>query len=160
MKPQEMSYRIAVDFDGTIVDSEFPTIKGLKSGAKESLWFLRRLGFRIIIWSCRTCHWDYDRYGGSPEQPTLERERVKEMIAFLDTNGVEYDEVDDGSRGKPSADYYIDDKAVRFDNNWAPIVSVIYEREMLNRSIRFYVDPLGMVTDQFFEIAIVKESRC
>ena len=122
--------RIAVDFDNTIADTTFPTIHGLKAGAREALTLFRELGFEIIIWSCRTCHWDYDVYGGDPNQPTLERERVKDMIAFLDANGVPYDEIDDGSKGKPGAHYYIDDKGVRFQDNWGHIAAVIYSREI------------------------------
>lgn len=115
--------RIAVDFDNTIADTDFPTIKGVKPGAKEALASFRKLGFQVVIWSCRTCHWDYDVYGGTPAQPTLERDRVKDMIACLDENGLEYDEVDDGSKGKPGADLYIDDKGMRFMDDWKWIVS-------------------------------------
>lgn len=113
--------RIAVDFDNTLCDGVFPEIGKVKPGAKEALAIFRTLGYRVIIWSCRTCHWDYDVFGGNPEQPTLERSRVKEMIEWLDANGIEYDEVDDGSRGKPGADFYIDDRAIRFEDNWNDI---------------------------------------
>lgn len=130
MTPQEEQTprRIAVDFDNTIADTDFPKIKSIKPGAREALALFRKLGFKVIIWSCRTCHWDYDVYGGDREQPTLERERVKDMIAFLDAEGVEYDEIDDGSKGKPGADYYIDDKGVRFVDNWQEIAETIFMR--------------------------------
>lgn len=110
--------RIAIDFDGTIADTDFPTIKGIKPGAREALALFRTLGFQVVVWSCRTCHWDYEVYGGTRDQPTLERDRVKDMIACLDAHGIEYDEVDDGSKGKPGADLYIDDKGLRFMDDW------------------------------------------
>lgn len=110
---------ICVDFDGTLCDHEYPGI------GKEALRLFRRLGYKIMIWTCRTCHWHYDVFGGDPSQPTLERLHVKEMIAWLDANGIEYDEVDDGSRGKPLADFYIDDKGVRFENNWDEIMGFV-----------------------------------
>lgn len=117
--------RIAIDFDNTISAGVFPACGPLKPGAREALSIFKMLGYDIIIWSCRTCHWDYDVYGGDRNQPTLERERVRDMIAFLDENDIPYDEVDDGSKGKPGADYYIDDKAIRFEDNWIDITARI-----------------------------------
>jgi len=119
---------LAVDFDGTLCDFAFPGIGKVKEGAAENIAKLRKLGYRVIIYSCRTCHWHYDIFGGSPDEPVMERDRVKEMIAWLDANGIEYDEIDDGSKGKPSANYYIDDKAIRFDDttcDWELIGSYI-----------------------------------
>jgi len=112
---------LAIDFDGTLCDFAFPGIGKVKQGAKEAIDKFRELGYKIIIYSCRTCHWHYDIFGGSPDQPVMERDRVKEMISWLAENGIEYDEVDDGSRGKPSANAYIDDKGIRFQDNWKEI---------------------------------------
>lgn len=116
---------IAVDFDGTICNFAFPGIGAPKEGVAQALSTLKALGFHILIYSCRTCHWHYDIFGGDPSQPVMERERVKQMIAFLDQHSIPYDEVDDGSKGKPLADYYIDDKGIRFEDNWAAIVQFI-----------------------------------
>jgi hypothetical protein len=114
-----------VDFDGTICDHEFPGIGAPKPFVKEALTVFRAMGFRVLIWTCRTCHWHYDTFGGDPSQPTLERTHVREMIAYLAKHGIPYDEIDDGSRGKPLAEYYIDDKGLRFENNWAALVTRI-----------------------------------
>lgn len=118
---------IAVDFDGTCCDMEFPMIGAPKPGVKEALTRFRELGYKIMIWTCRTSHFNYDVFGGDPRQPTLERDRVKEMIEWLDRNEIPYDEVDDGSRGKPGADFYIDDKGIRFDDSvgWAGITAFV-----------------------------------
>lgn len=116
---------IAVDFDGTLCDHEFPGIGAIKPYAREAMVTLKQWGYHIIIWTCRTCHFHYDVFGGDPAQPTLERPAVKQMIAWLDKNGIPYDEVDDGSRGKPLADYYLDDKAIRYENNWPEILAKI-----------------------------------
>jgi len=125
--------RIAVDFDGTLCDMAFPEIGAPKVGAVEAMKVLRALGFKIIIWSCRCCHWDYDVYGGDPKQPVMERDKVQDMIAWLEAHGIEYDEIDDGSRGKPSADYYIDDKGIRFEDNWMNIAAFIMSRTTTER---------------------------
>lgn len=129
--------RIAVDFDGTICYQKFPNIGAPKPGVREALAAIRRMGYKVIIWTCRACHWDYDVYGGDPNQPVLDRQIVKDMIAWLDQNGIEYDEIDDGSRGKPSADYYIDDKAIHFDDNWTDIAVQILRADM-RQSIKDY----------------------
>jgi hypothetical protein len=117
-----------VDFDDTLCDGAYPAIGKVKPGAKEALSLFRKLGYRVIIWSCRCCHWDYNIYGGDPEQPVPERKHVIEMVTWLDANGIEYDEVDDGSKGKPSVDFYIDDKAIRFENNWDEIMGFVLAR--------------------------------
>ena len=120
--------RIAVDFDGTLCDMEHPGIGAIKPNAREALTLFRALGFKIIIWSCRTCHWDYGIYGGDREQPTLERGRVKAMAAWLNANGIPYDEIDDGSKGKPHANLYVDDKGYRFNDNWDEIMAFVKEK--------------------------------
>jgi hypothetical protein len=123
---------IAVDFDGTCCNMEFPMIGAPKPGVKEALTRFRELGYQIMIWTCRTSHFNYDVFGGDPRQPTMERDRVKEMVAWLDKHEIPYDEVDDGSRGKPGADFYIDDKGIRFDEslgyNWATITQFVESR--------------------------------
>lgn len=121
--------RIIVDFDGTLCDFAFPGIGAPKKGAKEALAGFRRAGYYVMISSCRTSHFHYDIFGGDPAQPTLERDKVKEMIAYLDANGIEYDEIDDGSRGKPMGALYIDDKGMRFDDNWPQIAAWVFTRK-------------------------------
>jgi hypothetical protein len=116
---------VAVDFDGTLCEGCYPNIGPLKEGAREALLTFRNLGYRIIIYSCRTCHWHYDIYGGDPKQNSMERPTVKAMVDWLHANDLPYDLVDDGSRGKVVADYYIDDKAIRFVDNWGEIASYV-----------------------------------
>lgn len=116
-----MQPTVAVDFDGTLCEWKFPEIGEAKEGAAQALQRMRDAGYSILIWSCRTSHWHYDIFGGDPEQPTLDRQRVREMREWLELHHIPFDEIDDGSRGKPLADFYIDDKAVRFENNWSEI---------------------------------------
>ena len=44
---------IAVDFDGTIVDHVYPYIGKEKPRAVETLIDLKKIGWKIIIWTCR-----------------------------------------------------------------------------------------------------------
>lgn len=113
---------ICVDFDGTICDFAFPGIGPPKQGVAAALSTFRALGYRILIYSCRSCSWYPEIFGA---EPVPERARVKEMVAYLDAHGIPYDEIDDGAKGKPLADFYIDDKGIRFENNWASIVQFI-----------------------------------
>jgi hypothetical protein len=46
------------------------------------------------------------------------------MRYYLDTWGVPYNEIWVGA-GKPVAKAYVDDRALRFDNNWDAIVESI-----------------------------------
>lgn len=125
---------IAVDFDATISEgNEFPGIGLPSPEVREALEYLRAEGYRILIWTCRTCHWHYDQFGGDPAQPTLERTSVLSMIEWLHAHKIPYDEIDDGSRGKPMADFYIDDKAVRYvpgPDGWADVTAFIMSRKL------------------------------
>ncbi len=118
----EYQKTIAVDFDGTLCDHEYPFIGAPKPGASEALQLFRSLGYWIIIWTCRTCSWNEDVFGGG--NPKY-RERVLEMKEWLEKNDMIYDEIDYGERGKPLADFYIDDKAIRFSDNWLQIMESI-----------------------------------
>jgi hypothetical protein len=53
------------------------------------------------------------------------------MIWFLKEAGIPYDEVDDGTKGKPFADFYIDDKAIEFKDNWPEIAARIEKEGIL-----------------------------
>ena len=120
-----MKPAISIDFDGTLVDHEFPHIGALKPGAKEALEALRHYGFWIIISSCRTSGMHREIFEQVPGQPPTDRKYFKDMVKFLDDNQIPYDQVDDGSLGKVLADFYVDDKAVRFNDNWPQITQFI-----------------------------------
>ena len=68
--------RIAVDFDGTLVENEYPDIGKPKLFAFETLKALQEKGFRLILWTVRSgkelddavlgllvsqCHWYHER---------------------------------------------------------------------------------------------------
>ena len=107
---------IAVDFDGTVVEHEYPAIGGLKPGAKEALIELKKAGHKIIIWTCRI---------GKEEQEV--RQFLKEQEIPFDTVNTPIAGADLGTR-KIYADIYIDDKGLRFENNWEVIRKLVLGR--------------------------------
>lgn len=110
-----MSYEtcIYVDFDGTIAETSFPHIHGLKHGARETLRSLRSAGFRVMIFSCRV---NMDRASAFYD-PTGEKRSAMER--FLAEHAIEHDGIWNGT-GKPFG-WIIDDKAVQFRDNWHEI---------------------------------------
>lgn len=94
----------AVDFDGTIVENEFPEIGELKPMVREGLKFLKDRGFSIIIWTVRDGNY---------------LDQVKE---FLDNEQLPYDFINENDprvkafmrrlpEPKVFATIYIDDSA-------------------------------------------------
>ena len=112
------SMMLVVDFDGTIVDSAYPDIGKPKPGVKEALQELQAEGYRICIFSARNSN-DSDTH------------KLQEMRHALDTYGIPYDIIDEGKSGKPIADYYIDDRAIEFKDDWKAVVERIKNRKDL-----------------------------
>lgn len=122
---------ICVDFDGVICASQYPGLGPLIPGAKEALQLFKALGFKIIISSCRACSWNWDiYYENTPFKHAKDRPVFQDMVKLLDENEIPYDEIDDGTKGKVSAAYYIDDKGVRFQNNWDELAFLIHQEDM------------------------------
>lgn len=105
-----LNIRIAVDFDGTIVEHEYPAIGKEKLFAFQTLRELEKLGARLILWTFRS------------------GEQLDEAIEFCRKNGVEFyavnrnypEEVfDDTISRKIDADIYIDDKNLGGFPGWS-----------------------------------------
>lgn len=119
-----MKQIIAIDFDGTIVEHEFPKIGPLRKNAKEVINRLYEEGFRIVIWTCRTSQ---DYFDGQ-HQPTIWH--VKE---FLDKEGIPYEAINHNVPGldfepypKIYAHIYIDDRQLGgIPDDWEKIYEII-----------------------------------
>lgn len=108
---------IAIDFDGTIADTDFPEINQLKPGCKRVINSLKQLGCKISIWTCRT---------GEPAEEAKEFliEKGIEFDAFNTNDSLPdgfLDNTDFADSRKIGADFYIDDKAIEFNNNWGEV---------------------------------------
>ena len=107
------SLRIAVDFDGTIVESRYPDIGKPKLFAFETLKKLQQDGYLLILWTYR--------YG----------KELDEAVEFCKSNGVEFYAVNKSypeeeldlkkmSR-KVDADIFIDDRNIGGMYSWGEI---------------------------------------
>jgi hypothetical protein len=95
---------LSIDFDKTIVDSDFPTIHALRENARDMINLLYDEDFYIIINTCRS----------GPHE--------KDCKDFLDDHDIKYHQINqncpllcdfyDCDSRKISADIYIDDKDI------------------------------------------------
>ena len=108
----EGARNVCVDFDETIAVRVFGTVIPA-NGVIEAFERLRANGYKVIVHSARA----WERFDDRAE-------RVDEMRKQLDSWGVPYNEIWVGA-GKPVAKAYVDDRAIRFDNNWDVIVESI-----------------------------------
>ncbi len=119
--------RIAIDLDGTICPIKEPTgsyenLRPLPQAA-ERIRELRAQGHYVIILTARnmgTCQSNLGRVMKNVGRITLE---------WLEQYGIEYDEI---YFGKPNAEIYIDDRAIRF-NGWTEITDEVLLREAKKR---------------------------
>ncbi len=111
---KELKPVLAIDFDGTIADdSNFPVIGEMKKGAREAIEKLSEK-YEIVINSCRTSK----KFRSKPDY----QKRVSEMIEWLKEHKVKYDRINMGDEGKIVAKVYIDNRAIRFEDNWNKIL--------------------------------------
>lgn len=114
-------YRIAVDFDGTIVENKYPKIGKPLPFAFETLKAFQEKGCVLILWTCR------------------EGALLDEAIEFCRKNGVEFYAVNQNhpneagyieTSRKIDARYYIDDRAVPPFQGWGETFQMIFPDEM------------------------------
>ncbi len=117
---------IVVDFDGTICDFAFPDMGKPKKGVRESLEKLQKKGYKIVIHSVRTnkCWEGHEQSNGDTQEKAIE-----DIQDYMKENEIPYDYI--YTPDKPLAMYYIDDRAVWFNddetNDWKMIARCIPE---------------------------------
>lgn len=114
------SYLIAVDFDGTIVEDEYPKIGKPMLFAFESLSELQSQGHRLILWTYR--------HGKA----------LEEAVNFCRENGIEFYAVNSSFEGetfemdkqsrKIHADLFIDDRNLGGFPGWGEVLQIINKR--------------------------------
>ena len=121
MENEFINIRVAIDFDGTIVEHEYPEIGEEKLFAFETLREMQKRGFRLILWTYRT------------------GKELEEALEFCLERGVEFyavnksypEEVfDETVSRKIDVDLFIDDKNIGGFPGWSQIW------QMLNTDIQ------------------------
>ncbi|SDD16846.1 hypothetical protein SAMN05216323_10958 [Williamwhitmania taraxaci] len=112
--------RIAVDFDGTIVENAYPSIGKEQLFAFETLKMLQRRGFILILWTYRAGR------------------QLEEAVEYCRKNGVEFYAVnrnypeeiyDETISRKIDAEIYIDDKNIGGFPGWTNIWAMLFPEE-------------------------------
>ncbi len=113
--------KIAVDFDGTIVEHAYPEIGKEKLFAFQTLKELNKMGANLILWTFRT------------------GKELDEAVEFCRKNGIEFyavnknypeEVLDDTVSRKINADIYIDDKNAGGFPGWSEIWQMINPYEL------------------------------
>jgi len=113
--------KIAVDFDGTIVEHEYPAIGKEKLFAFQTLKELEKLGAMIILWTFRT------------------GKELDEAVDYCRKNGLEFYAVnknypeeifDESVSRKINADIYIDDKNIGGFPGWSGVWQMLTPYEL------------------------------
>jgi len=106
---------LAIDLDGVILKFNWEAWERddmeywgeLMPGVIEALRRLRQQGYRLVIHTCRT---------NPVINSSYPLDKLYQMVRnTLEKYKIPYDEIWIGA-GKPIADYYIDDRAIRFEN--------------------------------------------
>jgi hypothetical protein len=113
--------KIAIDFDNVIYDHDGiwrggELTRGLVAGADEAMQRIALAGHKIIIYSTR--NWN-------PKQRKL-------MSEYMTTNAIPFDEI---STKKPTADVYLDDKAMKFES-WDNALGMLGVVEKINKPLK------------------------
>jgi hypothetical protein len=118
--------KIAVDFDGTIVDHEYPAIGKEKLFAFLTMKELEKRGAKLILWTFRN------------------GKELDEAVEYCRKNGLEFyavnknypEEIFDGSVSrKIDADIYIDDRNIGGFLGWSQIWQIINPYEMQQQEV-------------------------
>jgi hypothetical protein len=123
------SIKIAVDFDGTIVEHEYPAIGKEKLFAFQTLKELEKLGARLILWTFRA------------------GKELDDAVEYCRKNGVEFYAVnknypeeifDETVSRKIDADIYIDDKNIGGFPGWSGVWQILapFENQKLEAEKR------------------------
>ncbi len=112
--------KIAVDFDGTIVEHKYPEIGEEKLFVFETLKELQKQGCRLILWTIRT---------GRELDEAVEFCRQKGVEFYAVNKNYPEEKFEEDVARKIEADIYIDDRNIGGFHGWNKVW------EMLNQEI-------------------------
>lgn len=114
--------KIAVDFDGTIVEHCYPAIGKPKLFAFETLKEFQKKGFLLILWTFRA------------------GKELDEAVDFCRNNGIEFyavnknypeEVMDESTSRKIDADIFIDDKNLGGFKEWSDVWQIMFPESKL-----------------------------
>jgi hypothetical protein len=133
--------RVALDFDGTLVESQWPGIGPWLPGAISAVSELLAAGHTCYIFSSRVSPYWLD---GTERNPAEVEQMIREVRERLDSAGLQEVDIFTGL-GKPQWDLLIDDKCERFTGRWKvtlakTLMRVDKNAEALRRLVGIEVD--------------------
>src|SRR5512136_2338711 len=118
--------KIAVDFDGTIVDHEYPEIGKEKLFAFQTLKELEKRGARLILWTFRT---------GKELDDAVEYCRKNDIEFYAVNKNYPEEVMDDKVSRKIDADIYIDDKNIGGFSGWSEVWQILNPYELHQQEV-------------------------
>jgi hydroxymethylpyrimidine pyrophosphatase-like HAD family hydrolase len=112
--------RIAVDFDGTIVENQYPAIGKPLLFAFETLKALQDKGFYLILWTVR------------------KGKDLEDAVMFCHEHGVDFyavncnypeEQLDEDTSRKIEADIFIDDRNIGGFLGWSRVWQIMFPEE-------------------------------
>jgi hypothetical protein len=115
-----MSLRIAVDFDGTMVEHRYPEIGKEKPFAFETLRALQKEGHRLILWTIRS---------GAELDTAVEYCRKQGVEFYAINKSYPEEEFSASDSRKIEADIYIDDRNLGGFPGWGEVWQMLHPGE-------------------------------
>ncbi len=114
--------KVAVDFDGTIVENKFPSIGKPMLFAFETLKAMQQSGILLILWTVR------------------KGKELDEAVEFCRSKGLEFyainanypeEEYDDNASRKIEADIFIDDRNIGGFIGWSEVWQMLFPEDRI-----------------------------
>jgi hydroxymethylpyrimidine pyrophosphatase-like HAD family hydrolase len=126
--------KIAVDFDGTIVEHAYPEIGTEKLFAFQTLKELEKRGVLLILWTFRT---------GKELEDALEFCRINGVEFYAVNKNYPEEVVDETVSRKIDADIYIDDKNLGGFPGWSEVWQMLYPFELQQKEAEKRIASMG-----------------
>jgi hypothetical protein len=134
--------KIAVDFDGTIVEHQYPEIGKEILFAFHTLRELDKMGAKLILWTFRT----------GPELDAAVEFCLKNGVEFYAVNKNYPEEVfDETISRKINADIFIDDKNIGGFPGWSGVWQIIFPFELQQKEAEQRIASQNNVLKRLFK---------
>ncbi|MDA3879580.1 MAG: hydrolase [Prolixibacteraceae bacterium] len=115
--------KIAIDFDGTIVEHKYPEIGRVRPFAFQTLKMLQEKGHLLILWSYRS---------GKTLDEAVEFCRRNELEFYAINSSYPEEEFDSKKSRKIDCDCYIDDRNLGGILSWGEIYQMLHPEDSDN----------------------------